>query len=181
MNLAGRPNFAIIFQSLSRLTVSNALVRSTKVMKRSTFCSWHFYWCCLAVKIMSIVPLSFLNPYWLSGRSPDYSRCSFNLFNRIQYDSSEDLPSYWQLRGASMIVTDLSIPFIYFFIFLFFFIFSFIYLFILFYFFFFNFYFFFFELVDNCCMLEFLRDSIFLHIIWNSSVSFSVTGGPSAL
>ena len=32
MNLAGQPNFAIIFQSLSRLIVSNALVRSTKVM-----------------------------------------------------------------------------------------------------------------------------------------------------
>ena len=55
--------FAIIFQSPSRLTVSNALVRSTKVMYRSTFCSWHFSCSCLAVKIMSIVPLSFLNPH----------------------------------------------------------------------------------------------------------------------
>ena len=82
MNLAGQPNFAIIFQSPSRLTVSNALVRSTKVMKRSTFCSWHFSWSCRAVKIMSIVPLSFLDPHWLSGRSPDCSRCSFNRFSR---------------------------------------------------------------------------------------------------
>ena len=31
---------------------------------------------------MSIVPLSFLNPHWLSGRSPDFSRCSFNRFSR---------------------------------------------------------------------------------------------------
>ena len=31
---------------------------------------------------MSIVPLSFLNPHWLSGRSPDCSRCSFNRFSR---------------------------------------------------------------------------------------------------
>ena len=32
MNLAGQPNFAIIFQSPLRLAMSNALVRSTKVM-----------------------------------------------------------------------------------------------------------------------------------------------------
>ena len=82
MNLAGQPNFAIIFQSPSRLTVSNALVRSTKVMYRSTFCSWHFSWSCRAVKIMSFVPLFFLNPHWLSGRRPDHSRCSFNRFSR---------------------------------------------------------------------------------------------------
>ena len=36
------PNCVTIFQSTPRLTVSNALVRSTKVMKRSTFYSWHF-------------------------------------------------------------------------------------------------------------------------------------------
>ena len=28
------------------------------------------------------VPLSFLNPHWLSGRSSDCSRCSFNRFSR---------------------------------------------------------------------------------------------------
>ena len=32
LNLDGQPNFAIIFQSPSRLNVTNALVRSTKVM-----------------------------------------------------------------------------------------------------------------------------------------------------
>ena len=32
LNLAGQPNFAIIVQSPSQLTVSNALARSTKVM-----------------------------------------------------------------------------------------------------------------------------------------------------
>ena len=31
---------------------------------------------------MSIVPLSFLNPHWLSGRSPDCSRCSFSRLSR---------------------------------------------------------------------------------------------------
>ena len=61
--LGGQPNVAIIFQSSSRLTVSNVLVRSTKVMYRSIFCSWHFSCSCLAVKIMSIVPLSFLEPH----------------------------------------------------------------------------------------------------------------------
>ena len=46
------------------------------------FCSWHFSWSCLAVKIMSIVHLSFLNPHWISGRSPDCSRCSFSRLSR---------------------------------------------------------------------------------------------------
>ena len=31
---------------------------------------------------MSTVPLFFLNPHWLSGRSPGRSRCSFNRFSR---------------------------------------------------------------------------------------------------
>ena len=81
LNLAGQPNFAIILQSPSRLTVSNALVRSTKVMLTSKFCSMHFYWSCLA-EIMSSVPLSFPNPHWLYGRSPDCSKCLFNRFSR---------------------------------------------------------------------------------------------------
>ena len=55
MNLGGQPNFAIIFQSPSRLTVSIDLVRSTNVIQS-----------CLAVKIVSIVPLSLLNPQRLS-------------------------------------------------------------------------------------------------------------------
>ena len=41
MNLGGQPNLAMIFQSPSRITVSNALVRSTNVTYRSAFCSWH--------------------------------------------------------------------------------------------------------------------------------------------
>ena len=82
MNLVEQPNFAIIFQRPSRLTVSNALVRSTKVIQRSMLCSWHFSWSCLAMKIMSVVPPSFLYPHWLSGRSPDCSRCSFSRLSR---------------------------------------------------------------------------------------------------
>ena len=34
------------------------------------------------MKVMSVVPLSFLNAHGLSGRSPDCSRCSFNHFSR---------------------------------------------------------------------------------------------------
>ena len=41
-----------------------------------------FSWSCRAVKIISIVSLSFLNPHWLSCRSPVCSRCSFNRFSR---------------------------------------------------------------------------------------------------
>ena len=46
------------------------------------FCSWHFSWSCLGVKIMSIVPLSFLNPHWLFDRSPACSRRSFSRLSR---------------------------------------------------------------------------------------------------
>ena len=46
------------------------------------FCSWHFSWSCLTVKIMSVVPLSFLNPHWIFGRSPDCSRCSISQLSR---------------------------------------------------------------------------------------------------
>ena len=45
----------IMFQTTSQLTVSNALVRSTKL------CPWHFSWSYLSVKIMFTVPLSFMN------------------------------------------------------------------------------------------------------------------------
>ena len=50
--------------------------------ERSCRGPWHFSWSCLAVKIMSFVPLSFLNPHWLSGRCPDCSRCSFIWLSR---------------------------------------------------------------------------------------------------
>ena len=69
-----------------------------------TFCSWHFSCSCRAVEVMSIVPLFFLNPHWLSGRSPDRSRCSFNRFSRT-------LARIFPATDASMIVTGLRIPF----------------------------------------------------------------------
>ena len=63
--------------------ITTDCVKCFKVMYRSTFCFWHFSCSCLAVKIMSIVPLSFLNPHWLSGISPAWSRWAFRRFNRI--------------------------------------------------------------------------------------------------
>ncbi len=42
MNVLGQPNFSMIFQRPSPLTVSKALVRSTKVVKMSHCCSMHF-------------------------------------------------------------------------------------------------------------------------------------------
>ena len=36
--------------------------RCVKSSKRSTFCSWHFSWCCRSIKIMPIVFLSFPSP-----------------------------------------------------------------------------------------------------------------------
>ena len=49
------------------ITVSKALVRSTKAAYRPMFCSLHFSCICLSTKIMSAVPLLDLNPHWLSG------------------------------------------------------------------------------------------------------------------
>ena len=61
MNLGRQLNLPKIFNCPSWLTASKALVRSTNVMYRSTFCSWHFSWSCLAVKFMSIVPLFWIH------------------------------------------------------------------------------------------------------------------------
>ena len=47
----------MIFHSPSRLTVSKALVRSTKAAHRLMFCSLHFSCICLSTKIVSTVPL----------------------------------------------------------------------------------------------------------------------------
>ena len=44
-----------------------ALVRSTKAAYRPMFCSLHFFCICLSTKIMSMVPLLYLNSHWLSG------------------------------------------------------------------------------------------------------------------
>ena len=64
---AGAAKARQYFHSPSRLTVSKALVRSTKAAYRLMFCSLHFYCICLSTKIMSTVSLLDLNPHWLSG------------------------------------------------------------------------------------------------------------------
>ena len=64
-NLGGQPSFARIFRSPVLLTVSNAFVRSTKVMYIPLFCSLHFFWICLKTNTMSAVPLFALKPHWL--------------------------------------------------------------------------------------------------------------------
>ena len=63
MNFAGQPNLAMIFHSPSRQTVSNAFVRSTKVVYSPTFCSWHFSCSWRAATIMSAVPCPAQNPH----------------------------------------------------------------------------------------------------------------------
>ena len=52
-NFSGQPIFLSTCQSPSLFTESKALVRSTKTMYRSRFCSLHFSCICLAAKIMS--------------------------------------------------------------------------------------------------------------------------------
>ena len=55
------------FSSPSRLTVSKALVRSTKAAYRTCSVICISLVSCLSMKIMSTVPLLDLNPHWLSG------------------------------------------------------------------------------------------------------------------
>ena len=56
VNFLGQPNFSIICHSPSLQTVSNALVKSMNVMKRSSYGSWPFSCSWRAAKIMSTVP-----------------------------------------------------------------------------------------------------------------------------
>ena len=47
------------------LSLNGCIMNIVHKNRRSTiaFCSWHFFWSCLAVKIMAIVPPSFLNQW----------------------------------------------------------------------------------------------------------------------
>ena len=69
MNFLGMPYLAtMVFQSLSRQIISNALVISTNAVKRWRYCSWHFSCSCRAAKkIMSVVLRPFAKPHLLSG------------------------------------------------------------------------------------------------------------------
>ena len=65
VHFLGQPNLSIICHSPSLQTVSNALVNSMNVMKRSSYCSWHFSCSWRAAKIMSTVTRPPRD--WLSG------------------------------------------------------------------------------------------------------------------
>ena len=82
MNLARQPDFFIIFQSPARLAVSNALVRSTKVIVETRILFLVFLLKLPCCEDLVNDPVSFLDPHWLSSRSPDFSMCSFNRFSR---------------------------------------------------------------------------------------------------
>ena len=84
MNFRGHPYLAMIFLSPSP-TNSNQRPWPGDIHvgeNRSEFCSWHFSCRCLAANTMSMVPRSFRNPHWLSGRSP-WSRCVVRRLSRI--------------------------------------------------------------------------------------------------
>ena len=78
-----QPRRVRIFHNSSRLTVSNALVRSTKAAYRPMFCSLHFFCNCLSTKLMSAVPLLDLNQHWLSGVFP-CSIAGMSLFSKTR-------------------------------------------------------------------------------------------------
>ena len=81
MNLSGHPNLFMMERPFW-LMVSNAFVRSTMVVYRSAFCSWHFSCSWRAAKTMPMVPCSLRKPHWLSGSRP-FPRCSIKQFRRI--------------------------------------------------------------------------------------------------
>ena len=76
-----QPNFTLIFQRPSRRTVSNALVRSTKIMVEV-----HVLFLAFLLKLPCckdhVNCFFLLNPPWLSGRSPYCSRYSFSWLSR---------------------------------------------------------------------------------------------------
>ena len=54
-NFGGQPRRTRIFHGLSQLTVSKALVRSTKAAYSPMFCSLHFSCICFSTKIISMI------------------------------------------------------------------------------------------------------------------------------
>ena len=67
VNFLFQPNFSIICHRPSLQTVSNALVKSMNVIKKSSYSSWHFSCSWRAEKIMSTVPRPPRKPHCLSG------------------------------------------------------------------------------------------------------------------
>ena len=59
---------SMIIHSLFLVTVSNTLARSTNTSYSPLFYSRHFFWSCLRMNTMSVVPLLALNSHWVSGR-----------------------------------------------------------------------------------------------------------------
>ena len=65
-NFGVQPRRARIFQNPLRLTVSKAMIRSTKAAFRSMFSSMHFSCIYLSTEFMSVVPLLDLNQHGIS-------------------------------------------------------------------------------------------------------------------
>ena len=70
LNFLGQSNVSIICHSPSLQAVSNALVKSINVMKRSSYWYWHFSCSWRATKITSTVPRPLRKPHWLSVSRP---------------------------------------------------------------------------------------------------------------
>ena len=97
-NFCGQPSRFMISHSPFLLTVSNALVRSTKVMYSPLFCSLHFSCSCLRLNTISVVLLFALKPHWLSGiwsAAMDETSLFSNTLARIL---PGDPPIVWAVR-----------------------------------------------------------------------------------
>ena len=99
----GQPDFSIISHSPFLQTVSNALVKSMNVMKRSSYCSWHFSCSWRAAKIMSTVPRPPRKPHWLSGSRPcskwTIRRLSITRANIFPAMARREIPLYCHKAG----------------------------------------------------------------------------------
>ena len=65
VSFKGQPNFLRMVHSVFLLTMSNVFIRAMNTEWRFTFCSGHFSWTCLTVRIMSMVLQSGWNPQWV--------------------------------------------------------------------------------------------------------------------
>ena len=88
-NAGGHPIFPIIFHKASQLTVSNALVRSTKTWYNGACCSMRFSCSCLVDKIMSVVPLPERKPHCVSGMTNGYT----SFIRRFKNSLASTLPT----------------------------------------------------------------------------------------
>ena len=101
-----QPDFSIISHSPSLQTASNALVKSVNVMKRSSYCSWHYFLVQLAgsedhVNGPTATSEAALTLWKYAVLQVDY--------RAVEHNPCQYLSCYGQERDSSVVVTKLAI------------------------------------------------------------------------